>query len=58
MRYDLHPTEIGDYIEQKAEMLKKDFHIKLSAKETRHLYLLSTEIAVDNYIRTIIQNKL
>ena len=58
MRYDIHPTSLEEYMNQKVKMLKKDFKIRLTAKETNYLQSLPTEIAVDNYIRTIIKNKL
>ena len=46
------------YIEQKIKMLKKDFHIRLTTTETKHMQNLTTEISVDNYVRTLISTKL
>ena len=46
------------YIEQKIKMLKKDFHIRLTTTETKHMQNLTTEISVDNYARTLILTKL
>ena len=43
------------YIYRKIQLLKQ-FHIDISKDTEAHLYLLKTEIAVDNYARTIIKN--
>ena len=46
------------YIAQKIKMLRKDFHIRLTTTEIRHMQALTTEISVDNYVRTLISTKL
>ena len=46
------------YIAQKIKMLRKDFHIRLTTAEIKHMKSLQTEISVDNYVRTLISAKL
>ena len=46
------------YIAQKIKMLRKDFNIRLTKAEIRHMQALTTEISVDNYARTLISTKL
>ena len=49
-----------DYIEGKLEMLtsEREFGFKLSESETDYMYSLTTEIAIDNYARTLIHKYL
>ena len=46
------------YVAQKIKMLRKDFNIRLTKAEIRHMQALQTEISVDNYARTLISTKL
>ena len=46
------------YIKQKIKMLERDFFIRLDNSELRHFKELTTEIAVDNYARQLIENHL
>ena len=46
------------YVAQKIKMLRKDFHIRLTTAEIKHMKSLQTEISVDNYVRTLISTKL
>ena len=46
------------YIAQKIKMLRKDFNIRLTTTEIKHMQALTTEISVDNYARTLISTKL
>ena len=46
------------YIAQKIKMLRKDFNIRLTKAEIKHMKSLQTKISVDNYARTLISNKL
>ena len=46
------------YVAQKIKMLRKDFHIRLTTTEIKHMQALTTEISVDNYARTLISTKL
>lgn len=48
---------IESYANKKINMLKQ-FHIKLSIDEKKHMKSLSTEIQVDNYAHDIIMRKL
>ena len=45
--------ELKVYIKDKIKMLKKEFHIRLTESEIQHLNSLKTEIAVDNYCRSL-----
>jgi hypothetical protein len=60
MRYDTHTVALKSYIKEKIKMLKdrEGLNINLSKEEEKNIWSLSTEIAVDNYVRTIILNKL
>jgi hypothetical protein len=58
MKYEPHQITLDEYVKEKIAMFKEDFRIKLSTKERKHMYSLPTEIAVDNYARTIITDKL
>ena len=57
MRTDLYDRHLRKYIEEREDMLK-DFKIRLTKSDKEHLYELSTEISVDNFIREIIRKKL
>lgn len=46
------------YIAQKIKMLRKDFNIRLTTTEIKHMKSLQTEVSVDNYARTLILKKL
>ena len=46
------------YIKHKIKMLERDFFIRLDNSELRHFNELTTEIAVDNYARQLIENHL
>ena len=49
---------IETYVAQKIKILRKDFHIRLTTAEIKHMKSLQTEISVDNYVRTLISTKL
>lgn len=46
------------YIEEKISMLKEEFLFKLTAEEIAHFRELKSEIAVDQYARTILKSRL
>ena len=48
---------MAQYIHEKIEVLKQ-FKIKLTPDETAYMNGLKTEIAVDNFARTLMQRKL
>ena len=48
---------LKQYIAKKIKLLK-DFHIKLTSAEYTHFNSLTTEVAVDNYARILIRQKL
>ena len=58
MRTDLYERSLKKYIKEKEDMIVKDFKIRLSKAEKDHLYSLTTEISVDNFVRDIIRRKL
>lgn len=47
---------ISEYKNAKLNMLKKDFKIDVTQEEENHLNELESEIAIDRYSRTIINN--
>lgn len=51
-------TEQEQYIRDKIHFLKKEFNIDLTPQEFVHMYELKSEIAVDNFAKTLIYNKL
>lgn len=57
MRPDIYARNISKYIKEREKMLKH-FRISLQNDELEHLHTLTTEIAVDNFIRDIIHKKL
>lgn len=46
-------VDMKTYINDKIKMLRKEFHIRLTESEIQHLKSLKTEIAVDNYCRSL-----
>lgn len=48
---------IKSYANKKISLLRQ-FHIKLSVDEKKHMKSLSTEIQIDNYVHNIIMKKL
>lgn len=58
MRSDIREMSLKRYKREKLTMLEKEFRIRLKNSEREHLDSLETEIAVDNYARTIIMRKL
>lgn len=51
-------TPLQNYIEEKLDMLKKDFRIKLNAYEEKRMRLCRTEMQVDSYAHSLIMQKL
>lgn len=58
MRTDLYERSPKKYTKEREDMIVKDFKIRLSKEEKEHLYSLTTEISVDNFVRDIIRQKL
>ena len=58
----LHKEEkevpIKTYIKEKIRMLTKDFYLRLTDEEIKHLKSLTREIDVDHYAHDLIVNKL
>lgn len=52
------PVPLKVYIKEKLRMLTKDFCLRLSDEEIRHLKSLKTEIDVDHYAHTLLTTKL
>lgn len=46
-------VDLETYIKDKIEMLRTEFKIRLTKSEIQHLKSLKTEIAVDNYCRSL-----
>lgn len=46
------------YVKEKIRLITREFYIHLSAAEKAHMYNLPNEIAVDNYVRQIFEQKL
>ena len=46
-------VDLETYIKDKIEMLKIEFKIRLTESEIQHMKSLKTEIAVDNYCRSL-----
>lgn len=51
-------ASLKDYIEDKLDMLKRDFRIKLNAYEEKRMRLCRTEMQVDSYAHSLIMQKL
>lgn len=58
MRTDLYDRQLKKYTDERINMLEKHFKISLSKAEKKHFHELTTEIAVDNFFRSIIRKKL
>ena len=52
------PMNIKAYRKMKLKMLSRDFYITLTQKEFDHMNELNTEIAIDNFCITAINNHL
>lgn len=48
---------IDEYRKDKMLMLSRDFRIGLKQHEIDHLMTLKTEIAIDQYVRTILKSR-
>lgn len=46
-------VDMETYIKDKIKMLRKEFHIRLTESEIQHMKSLKTEIAVDNFCRSL-----
>ena len=57
MRTDIYCRDLEKYVKERENMLK-DFRIRLNKTEREHLHSLTSEIAVDNFIKEIIRKKL
>jgi len=51
-------VDIKTYRTMKIQMLHKDFCINLSEEEKQHINSLKTEIAIDQFCRTLIKRAL
>lgn len=51
------PNTLEEYKKEKLSVLK-DFCIRLNKTEKEHLHSLPSEIAVDNYVHTLIMERL
>lgn len=49
--------ELNAYKQYKKSVLK-DMHIILTSEEKQHLKSLTTEVQIDNYVRSIIMHRL
>lgn len=58
MKIFCNTLPIDQYIAEKLEMLRKEFHIKPKVHEVAHLQSLKNEIQVDNYIRDLFRKYL
>ena len=52
------PVPLKVYIKEKLRMLTRDFCLRLTDEEIKHLKSLTREIDVDNYAHTLLDNKL
>ena len=50
--------DIKTYRKMKIKMLQEDFYINLTDEEKKRLNALKTEIAIDQYCRTLIKKAL
>lgn len=50
--------DLKAYVDEKLEMLRKDFYIRPNKKQVLHMQTLKSEIAVDNYCRKLFMKKL
>lgn len=57
MRTDIYCRDLEKYVKERENMLK-DFRIRLNKTEMEYLHSLTSEIAVDNFIKEIIRKKL
>lgn len=48
-----NPKQFAD---EKIKILRKEFHIRLTAKELAHLRSLQTEVEINAAVRTILNN--
>ena len=46
-------VDLETYIKEKIQMLREEFKIRLTKSEIQHMKSLKTEIAVDNYCRSL-----
>jgi hypothetical protein len=51
------PVPLPVYIKNKIKLLK-DFNVRLTAEQRRHIEALPNELAVDRYARTLIDSRL
>lgn len=49
---------LEEYINNKIDMLRSEFKMRLSRAEIEHMHSLPTETAVDNYAHTLFMTKL
>lgn len=49
---------LSQYINDKIDMLRRDFKMRLSRAEIEHMQSLATETAVDNFAHTLFMTKL
>lgn len=52
----VNPPTIQQYREDKIKMLRRDMGIRLTPEQKFHFSELTTEIQIDNYARTVIDN--
>lgn len=55
---DNNEKTLEQYIEEKITMLKRDFKIRITPDDKDKFYDCKTEIAVDNYARSLFMNRL
>lgn len=48
---------LKQYVKLKLRMLERDFHIKMSPSEIKHMQSLKNVIQIDNYARDLIFKK-
>ena len=48
---------LAQYIEGKIRMLRNDFKVRINKQIIAHFYSLKSEIAVDNYTKTLLKEK-
>ena len=53
----IYPT-LKSYVKAKIKMLKREFCMHITEEEEAHMYSLTTETAVDRYVRDLFFTKM